>query len=79
MKKLNISKLNIKKSINKETKKLILIDIIFYFYITFGFLILSICSEKYGINPTTSAIIWTIIFIPLLILKIRKDLIYKKR
>lgn len=78
MKKLNIGKLNIKKIINKDTTKLIIIDLVFYFFITFGFLLVSFISEKYKINPIDSSIVWTIIFIPILIIKIRKDLIYKK-
>jgi len=78
MRKINISNLKIKKSISKYTLELIFIDIIFYFFITFGLLIVSFISNKFEIDPTTSSIIWTILFIPILIIKIRKDLIYKK-
>jgi len=78
MKKINITKLNIKKTIPRQTVKLICIDILFYFFITFGFYIFSLISYKFKIDPVSTSICWTLFFIPILILKIKKDLLNKR-
>ena len=78
MKKINISNLNLKNVINKENIWLIVIDVFFYSFITFGFLLTALFSRRFDIDPVTSSIVWTIIFIPTLILKVRKDLLYKE-
>jgi len=78
MRQLKIDKLNIDKLFKnspRNIKKMVTIDIIFYIFITVGFFGISYISLKFKIEPYTASIIWTCLFIPILILKVRKDIL----
>jgi hypothetical protein len=77
MKKIKVTNLFFKKSISKKTLLLIAIDFIFYFYITFGILLVSFISSKFNLDPVNVSVIWTVLFAPILFFKIRKDILKK--
>ena len=61
-----------------KVKKSILIDLIFYFYISFGFYIFTIFSFKIGISPEVSGIMWLIFLLIILFFKVNKDIVNKE-
>jgi len=75
--KIEVDTISLRKTITKKTLKLISIDILFYFFIIFGFFIFSIIAHNFEISPLNISIAWTLTFFPILFLKIKKDIIPK--
>ena len=61
-----------------KVKKSILIDLIFYFYISFGFYIFTIFSFNMNISPEVSGIMWLVFLLVILFFKIKKDISNKE-
>ena len=57
----------------KLLRKPIIIDILFYTHLTFGFLIASLVAISFSIDHTKVAFIWSLLFIYLLIEKTKKE------
>jgi hypothetical protein len=65
----------------KSSKKLrlfLLIDIVFYFYAIFGFMIMSSIFAKTSVSVMTVVAIWSLLFMVIIILKMYKEIVKQK-
>jgi len=54
--------------------KIFLIDVLFYAYLIFGFIVAAHISSANDIPVETASIYWVAIFIPILVLKLVKEI-----
>jgi hypothetical protein len=63
---------------SKELRLFILIDVIFYVYAIFGFIIIAEIGSRYNMKIVTAIVVWSLIFLPILGLKMYKEITKNK-
>lgn len=64
---------------SKELRLFFIIDIIFYFYAIFGFILISEIGSRYDMKIVTAIVTWSLIFLPILGLKMYKEITKNKQ